>query len=91
MKQAEILLFRRREKQHTEKLNKKMQEKFEEISGQIAVGMQVKIVTNRQVGKVLEIRDKRAIVKIGNIPINVKLSDLVLVQEKPAEKIDEGR
>ena len=91
MKQAEILLFRRREKQHTDKLNKKVQEKFEEISGQIAVGMQVKIITNRQVGKVLEIRDKRAIVKIGNIPINVKLSDLVLVQEKPAEKIDEGR
>ncbi|HEY9261293.1 endonuclease MutS2 [Chitinophaga sp.] len=88
MKQAEILLFRRREKQHTEQLNKKVQDKFLEIKGQIEVGMQVKIVTNRQVGKVLEIRDKRAIVKIGNIPINVKLSDLVLVQEKPAEKVD---
>ena len=91
MKQAEILLFRRREKQHSEQLNKKVQDKFEEIKGQIEVGMQVKIVTNRQVGKVLEIRDKRAIVKIGNIPINVKLSDLVLVQEKPVEKIDEGK
>jgi DNA mismatch repair protein MutS2 len=83
MKQAEILLFRRREKQHNEKLNKKVQEKFEEVKGEIAIGSQVKITTNRQVGKVLEIRDKRAIVKIGNIPINVKLSDLVLVQEKP--------
>lgn len=91
MKQAEILLFRRREKQHTEQLNKKVQDKFLEIKGQVEVGMQVKIVTNRQVGKVLEIRDKRAIVKIGNIPINVKLSDLVLVQEKPAEKVDEGK
>jgi len=91
MKQAEILLFRRREKQHTEQLNKKVQDKFEEIKGQIEVGTQVKIVTNRQVGKVLEIRDKRAIVKIGNIPINVKLSDLVLVQEKPAEKVEEGK
>jgi DNA mismatch repair protein MutS2 len=91
MKQAEILLFRRREKQHTEQLNKKVQDKFLEIKGQVEVGMQVKIVTNRQVGKVLEIRDKRAIVKIGNIPINVKLSDLVLVQEKPAEKVDDGR
>lgn len=88
MKQAEILLFRRREKQHTEQLNKKVQDKFLEIKGQIEVGMQVKIVTNRQVGKVLEIRDKRAIVQIGNIPINVKLSDLVLVQEKPAEKVE---
>lgn len=87
MKQAEILLFRRREKQHTEQHNKKVQEKFQEIKGEIEVGMQVKIVTNRQVGKVLEIRDKRAIVKIGNIPINVKLSDLVLVQEK----VEEGK
>ncbi|MFY0255419.1 endonuclease MutS2 [Chitinophaga sp. 30R24] len=91
MKQAEILLFRRREKQHTEKLNKKVQEKFEEIKGQIEVGSQVKITTNRQVGKVLEIRDKRAIVKIGNIPINVKLSDLVMVQERADEKAAEGK
>ncbi|NLR81220.1 endonuclease MutS2 [Chitinophaga eiseniae] len=91
MKQAEILLFRRREKQHNEQQQKKVQDKFEEVRGDIEVGMLVKIVTNRQVGKVLEIRDKRAIVKIGNIPINVKLSDLVLVQEKPAEKIEEGK
>lgn len=91
MKQAEILLFRRREKQHNEQQQKKVQDKFEEVRGEIEVGMLVKIVTNRQVGKVLEIRDKRAIVKIGNIPINVKLSDLVLVQEKPAEKIEEGK
>ncbi|TWF32632.1 DNA mismatch repair protein MutS2 [Chitinophaga polysaccharea] len=91
MKQAEILLFRRREKQHNEQLQKKVQDKFEEVRGEIEVGMLVKIVTNRQVGKVLEIRDKRAIVKIGNIPINVKLSDLVLVQEKPTEKIEEGK
>ncbi|NLR59557.1 DNA mismatch repair protein MutS [Chitinophaga polysaccharea] len=91
MKQAEILLFRRREKQHNEQLQKKVQDKFEEVRGDIEVGTLVKIVTNRQVGKVLEIRDKRAIVKIGNIPINVKLSDLVLVQEKPTEKIEEGK
>ncbi|MCW3464374.1 endonuclease MutS2 [Chitinophaga nivalis] len=91
MKQAEILLFRRREKQINEKIDRKVQEKFEEISGQCQVGDQVKIVTNRQVGKVIEIRDKRAIVQIGNIPINVKLSDLVLVQEKPKEAETEGR
>lgn len=91
MKQAEILLFRRREKQHNEQQQKKVQDKFEEVRGEIEVGMLVKIVTNRQVGKVLEIRDKRAIVKIGNIPINVKLSDLVLVQEKPTEKIEDGK
>ncbi|SDZ90303.1 DNA mismatch repair protein MutS2 [Chitinophaga terrae (ex Kim and Jung 2007)] len=91
IKLAEILLFRRREKQQNEQLNKKVQEKFEEVAGDIAVGMQVKIKTNRQVGTVLELRDKRAIVKIGNIPINVKLSDLVQVKERPVEKADEQK
>ncbi|CAL1517400.1 endonuclease MutS2 [Chitinophaga sp. MM2321] len=88
MKQAEILLFRRREKQINEKIDKKVKDKFEEVGGQCQVGDQVKIVSNRQVGKLLEIRDKRAIVQLGNIPINVKLSDLVVVQEKPKETVD---
>ncbi|WP_143307393.1 endonuclease MutS2 [Chitinophaga vietnamensis] len=84
MKQAEILLFRRREKQINEKLDKKVQDKFQEIGGEVQVGDQVKILSNRQVGRLLEIRDKRAIVQLGKIPINVKLSDLVVVQEKQA-------
>ncbi|RBL89274.1 endonuclease MutS2 [Chitinophaga flava] len=88
MKQAEILLFRRREKQINEKHNKKVQDKFEEVGRQCQVGDQVKILTNRQVGRLIEIRDKRGIVQLGNIPINVKLSDLVVVQEKPTESVD---
>ncbi|MFB6453772.1 endonuclease MutS2 [Chitinophaga sp. Hz27] len=86
MKQAEILLFRRREKQINEKLDKKVQDKFQEVGGNAQVGDQVKILTNRQVGKLIEIRDKRAIVQLGKIPINVKLSDLVVVQEKITEE-----
>ncbi len=85
MKQAEILLFRRREKQVNEKLDKKVNDKFQEVGGSAQVGDQVKIVTNRQVGKLIEIRDKRAIVQLGKVPINVKLSDLVVVQEKVNE------
>ncbi|NSL91165.1 DNA mismatch repair protein MutS [Chitinophaga sp. Mgbs1] len=88
MKQAEILLFRRREKQQNEQINRKIQDKFEEVGRQCQVGDQVKIVSNRQVGRLIEIRDKRAIVQLGNIPINVKLSDLVVVQEKPKETVD---
>jgi DNA mismatch repair protein MutS2 len=85
MKQAEALLFRKREKQINDKLEKKVQEKFQEVGGEVKVGDQVKIRSNNQVGKLLEIRDKRAIVKIGNLPMNVKLADLVLVQERPKE------
>jgi DNA mismatch repair protein MutS2 len=85
MKQAEALLFRKREKQINEKLEKKVQEKFQEVGGEAKVGDQVKILSNNQVGKLLEIRDKRAIVKIGNLPMNVKLADLVVVKERPKE------
>ncbi|MBV8252427.1 MAG: DNA mismatch repair protein MutS [Chitinophaga sp.] len=85
MKQAEILLFRRREKQVNEKLDKKVNDKFQEVGGAAQIGDQVKIMSNRQVGKLIEIRDKRAIVQLGKVPINVKLSDLVVVQEKVNE------
>ncbi len=87
MKQSEALLFRKREKQINDKIQKKVQDKFQEVGGNCKVGDQVKIKSNNQVGKLLEIRDKRAIVQLGNIPINVKLSDLIVVTEKPKEKV----
>ena len=86
LKQAEALLFHKRQKQINEKQEKKINDRFQEIGGQCKVGDQVKIITNNQVGKVLEIRDKRVIVKIGNLPMNVKMSDLVVVKEKAKEE-----
>ncbi|KAA2239547.1 DNA mismatch repair protein MutS [Chitinophaga agrisoli] len=85
MKQAEALLFHKRQKQINEKQEKKVNDKFQEVGGTVKVGDQVKIITNNSVGKVLEIRDKRVIVKIGNLPMNVKLADLVVVQERAKE------
>ncbi|SFF01340.1 DNA mismatch repair protein MutS2 [Chitinophaga sp. CF118] len=86
LKQAEALLFRKKEKQINERMEKKVQDKFLEIGGACKVGDQVKIRSNGQVGKLLEIRDKRGIVKLGNIPMNVPLTDLVLVKERPKEE-----
>jgi DNA mismatch repair protein MutS2 len=86
IKQAEALLFRKKEKQINERFEKKVQDKFLEIGGACKVGDQVKIRSNGQVGKLLEIRDKRGIVKLGNIPMNVLLADLVLVRERPKEE-----
>lgn len=82
IKQAESLLFHRKEKAINEKLKRKVQDNFEEIKGDIKIGDRVKIRTNNQVGKVTELRNKSAIVQVGNIPITVKINDLVLVQEK---------
>lgn len=86
LKQAEALLFRKKEKAVNERMEKKIQDKFLEVGGEVKVGDQVKIRSNGQVGKLLELRDKRAIVKLGNLPMNVLLADLVLVKERPKEK-----
>ena len=40
---------------------------------------------NHQVGQVLELRGKRAIVKIGLLPMQVEIKDLVVVKEKVSE------
>ncbi|UYQ94319.1 DNA mismatch repair protein MutS [Chitinophaga horti] len=88
VKQAEALLFKKKEKAINEKMEKKVQDRFQEIGGAAKLGDQVKIISNGQVGKLIEIRDKRAIVQLGKIPINVKLNDLVVVKEKPKEKAE---
>lgn len=83
IKQAEALLFRKKEKAINDKIQKKVQDKFEEVAGDCKVGDRVKIRTNNQVGKVTELRNKVAVVQVGNIPIQVKRSDLVVVKDRP--------
>ena len=46
------------------------------------MGSRVKIKKNHQVGEVLEIRGKKAIVKVGLLPMQVDSKELVLVKEK---------
>lgn len=85
VKMIHALLFNQKEKMVTEKHQKKLNEKFVEIGGEIKVGDKVKMKQNRQVGVVKELRGKKAIVQLGVIPITVDLQDLVVVQDKPDE------
>lgn len=87
IKTIHALLFKQKEKQAAEKQQKKIDQKFEEVRGEIKVGEKVKMKNNRQIGIVKDIRSKKAIVQIGVIPITVDLSDLVLVKEKLKENI----
>ena len=82
VKMIHALLFNQKEKMVTEKFQKKLNEKFIEISGEIQVGDKVKMKQNRQVGIVKEIRGKKVIVQLGVIPLTVNLEDLSLVKEK---------
>ncbi len=76
------LLFNQKEKMVTEKHQKKLNEKFIEIGGEVKVGDKVKMKQNRQVGILKEIRGKKAIVQLGVLPLTVSLDDLSLVKEK---------
>lgn len=76
------LLFKKNEQKVVSKMQKKIEAKFTEVGGDIKVGDKVKMKRNHQVGEVMELRGKRAVVKIGLLPMQVELSDLVVVKEK---------
>jgi DNA mismatch repair protein MutS2 len=84
MKEMFNLLFKKDEHKIVNKLQKKIASKFDEIDGQIQVGIKVKMKKNHQVGEVIELRGKKAIVKIGLLPMQVDVKDLVVVREKIA-------
>lgn len=85
IKHLQSLLFKQKEKQVTEKQQKKFDARFIEVGGEINEGAKVKMIKNRQVGVVKEIRGKKAIVQLGAIPITVDVKDLVVVKEREVE------
>ena len=75
------LLFKKNDKIVINKLAKKVDKNYKELSKPIVVGDTVKMKNNYQVGEVLDIKGKRAIVKIGQLPMNIDLVDLVVVEK----------
>ena len=85
VKMIHALLFNQKEKLQQDKKQKKINEKFNEVEGDIKVGDKVKMNNNRTVGIVKEIRGKKAVLQVGVVPITVELKDLVLVVDKPMQ------
>lgn len=86
IKQMEALLIKKDEKKVVSKMQKKIDAKFSEVGGEVKVGDKVKMKRNHQVGQVLELRGKRAVVKVGLLPMQVEVKDLVVVKEKSSEE-----
>lgn len=82
VKMIQALLFKQKEKQVAEKHQKKLNEKFEEVGGEVKLGDKVKMRQNRQIGTVKEIRGKKVVLQVGVIPITVDIKDLTVVVEK---------
>jgi DNA mismatch repair protein MutS2 len=81
-KQIGDLLFKKNEKKVVSKMQKKIESKFKQVDAEIQPGVKVMMKKNHQVGQVMELRGKRAVVKIGLLPMQVDLKDLVVVTEK---------
>lgn len=86
IKEMEALLFKKNEQKAVSRMQKKLESKFDEVGGEIKTGDKVKMKRNHQVGQVVEIRGKKAVVKIGILPMQVDLADLVVVKEKAEKK-----
>lgn len=85
IKQMHALLFKKNEQKAVSRMQKKIDSRFAEVGGDIQVGSKVKMKRNHQVGEVMELRGKRAVVKIGLLPMQVEIGDLVVVKEKAEE------
>lgn len=82
IRQIKNLLFKKKETTQNKKAVQKTLSGYQEMQGEIILGATVKMKKNHQVGKVIELRNKRAIIQVGALPINVLLNDLILVEKK---------
>ena len=82
------MLFKKNDAIVINKLAKKVDKNFKETNSPIVVGATVKLKKNYQVGEVLEIKGKRAIVKVGQLPMNIDLVDLMVVEEIAQQSTD---
>lgn len=86
---AENVLFKKKQIQANAAMAKKADKNYDVLGGEATVGALVRNRVNHQVGRVEEVRDnKRAIIRIGQMPFNVNLDEWVVVRakEKPAKQ-----
>jgi DNA mismatch repair protein MutS2 len=82
MKHLHALLFNQKEKQVTEKKQKKLDSRYIALPDEPTIGALVLMKQNNKVGLLAEIRGKKAIVNLGAMPLQVNLEDLMVVREK---------
>ncbi len=86
VKMISALLFNQKEKITAEKQQKKLEEKFDVIGGEVKVGDKVKMKNNRSTGIVKELKGKKAVLQVGVVPITVDVKDVIVIKDKPQEK-----
>jgi DNA mismatch repair protein MutS2 len=82
----QALLFGQKEKFVVGKKEKQLNEKFIEVGKPLQEGDLVKLTTSRVVGTLKEMKGKKAIVQVGQMPMTVDIKNLVAVVERQNPK-----
>ena len=86
IKMMQSLLFKQHENKSVATQQKKIDTKYIETTAPVKEGDKVKMISNRQVGIVIKMRGKKAIVQVGAIPITVDATELVVIKDKLPEQ-----
>ncbi|MBS1774196.1 MAG: DNA mismatch repair protein MutS [Bacteroidetes bacterium] len=83
---AENVLFKRKQIAANVAVAKKADKNYDVVGGTPKVGDMVRNKDNHQVGKLTELRGKKAIVTIGHMPFNVAMEEWIVVKKKEQPK-----
>jgi DNA mismatch repair protein MutS2 len=86
LESAEKILFRKKQIQQNEAAAKKVDKKFSILAKEPQEGDLVRHTVNHQVGRIAEIKGKKAVVKIGQMPFTVNLNEWITVQAREEKK-----
>lgn len=84
VKMMQAILLKQPEKQILKKKQQKINNKYIETNEVVKQGDKVIMKANRQVGIVADIRGKKAVIRVGAVPITVNILDLAVIKEKDA-------
>ncbi|MFM7838542.1 MAG: MutS2/Smr-associated SH3 domain-containing protein, partial [Chitinophagaceae bacterium] len=82
IRQLRLLLFTPNPKKTTDQ-PVKPKEPFTETQEPVEVGKKVRIVNSTQTGQVIEIRGRKVVVQVGNLPMILSPKDIRVIQERP--------
>lgn len=85
---AENVLFRKKQVDNNAAAARKADKNYEVAAGKPKTGDLVRNKINHQVGTLTELKDKKAVVKIGNMPFQVNIDEWIVVKlrDKPKGK-----
>ncbi len=79
---AENVLFKKKQIQNNAAAARKADKAYEITGGKPKISDLVRNKENHQVGTLIELKDKKATVKIGNLPFKVNIDEWIVVRKK---------